>query len=86
MFKTAADMAIRPTRVAADENEPGWNNYWTIHREHLTAAAEAIAMRDGQVRAEMPYSQSEQCARTRFEPVAYENYRRILGRSFTRRT
>lgn len=63
MFKTAADMAIRPTWVPADEGKPGWQGHWTIHREHLTAVAQAIAIRDGEVLIEMHYSQSEQCDR-----------------------
>lgn len=61
MFKSAAGKAIRPTWVKAPEGSPGWAGYWTISRAHLTAVAEAIAIRDGEVQIEMHYSTSEQC-------------------------
>jgi hypothetical protein len=61
MFRTATGKLIRPTWVPANEDEPYWYGYWTMSREHLTAVAEAIAIRDGEVVIEMHYSQVEQC-------------------------
>lgn len=61
MFKTATGKTIRPRWVDADEGQPAWRGYWTISREHLTAVAESIAIRDGQVEIEMHYSQTEKC-------------------------
>lgn len=61
MFKDAAGIAIRPTWVNAPEGQAGWKGHWTISRTHLTVVAEAIAVRDGEVRIEMHYSTSEQC-------------------------
>ncbi|TFC95897.1 hypothetical protein E3T28_12990 [Cryobacterium sinapicolor] len=61
MFRTATGLVIRPTWLDADEGKPGWQGYWTISRVHLTAVAEVIAIRDGEVQIEMHYSQTEQC-------------------------
>ena len=61
MFKSATGKAIRPTWVKSPDGAPGWAGYWKISREHLTAVAEAIAIRDGEVQIEMHYSESEQC-------------------------
>lgn len=61
MFRDAAGAAIRPTRVPAPAGQPFWQGFWTISREHLTAVAEAIAIRDGRVEIEMHYSQTEKC-------------------------
>lgn len=63
MFKTATGMAIRPEWVPAPAGQPPWQGYWTISRAHLTAVAEAIAIRDGHVDVEMHYSQLEKCDR-----------------------
>lgn len=61
MFKTAAGAAIRPTWVDAPPGMPRWKGYWTISRNHLSVVAEAIAIRDGDVRIEMHYSEHERC-------------------------
>lgn len=61
MFKTAAGGPIRPTWVEAAPGLPRWQGYWTISRKHLSAVAEAIAIRDGEVLIEMHYSEHEQC-------------------------
>lgn len=61
MFKTAAGATIRPTWVGAAAGELAWTGYWIIAREHLTEVAESIAIRDGSVRIEMHYSETEKC-------------------------
>ncbi len=61
MFKTAAGARIRPDWVRTERDDYGWRGHWTISRDHLTAVAEAIAIRDGSVEIRMHYSDSERC-------------------------
>ncbi len=63
MLKTATGASIRPEWVTAPPGQPPWKGYWTIARSHLTAVAEAIAIRDGVVDIEMHYNTSEKCDR-----------------------
>lgn len=63
MFRTATGKSIRPTWVPTLPDQRGWSGHWIIARQHLTAVAEAIAIRDGDVLIELHYSLAEHCDR-----------------------